>query len=144
MKHQRCRMLGTQALGFYIFVQYILRDMESNYSPKNVNINQIQKHKTCFLVHLLTKEIKSLRKKKTQRKKTARGDYDFSLKPEKKIKPNNNNKEGKVIAKRFGALLMICYCWNPFKEFLMWAKCTRGGLVVPKCLKHFFQDFYHF
>ena len=34
---------------------------------------------------------------------------------------------GKVIAKRFGALLKIFYSWIPFKEFLIWAKCPRGG-----------------
>ena len=64
MKHQRYRMLGTLALGFYIFVQYILRDMESNYSPKKFKFKTNTKAQGLFFsVHLLTKEIKSLRKK---------------------------------------------------------------------------------
>ena len=59
--------------------------------------------------------------------------------------PKRGGGGGKMIAKRFGALLKIFYSWIPFKKFLIWAKCPRGGgFGVPKVLEHFFQDFYHF
>ena len=51
---------------------------------------------------------------------------------------------GKVIAKRFGALLKTFYSWIPFKVFLFWAKCPRGGGACQKILEHFFQDVYPF
>ena len=49
---------------------------------------------------------------------------------------------GKVIAKRFGALLKIFYSLIPFKVFLFLAKCLRGAVWgMPKSLEHFFSGF---
>ena len=40
---------------------------------------------------------------------------------------NAKGAVGKVISKRFGALLKIFYSWVPFKEFLIRAKFSGGG-----------------
>ena len=54
----------------------------------------------------------------------------------------------KGLAKLFGALLKVSYCWIPLREFLIWAKCPRrGGVLVlglPKFLEQFMGISDHF
>ena len=38
-----------------------------------------------------------------------------------------NGRGGEGLAKIFGSLLKVLYCWIPLKQFWIWAKCPRGG-----------------
>ena len=49
----------------------------------------------------------------------------------------NYSKQGEGQVKRFGAFLMVLYCWLLLKVFLTWAKCPRGALGVANILECF-------